>query len=89
MARFLVVQDNMNCLVLRGDPFIEGATGNKAIDSVLPLHMIGLVKRVRAWEEPDFILQKINKFTRREVSGGYVVGYKYHQPTITKVQNNA
>lgn len=89
MARFLVVKDNIGCLELNNNPFIEGATGNKALDKVLPINMIGVIKRVRAWEEPDFVLQKLVGKVHRETNGGYIVGYKYHHPTISKEQNNA
>ena len=64
--------------------FIDGTNGNSALNNALPDHMIGKVKRVRAWEEPDFILQRVIKRSGETLLAGPVCGYKYHHPTITR-----
>jgi hypothetical protein len=81
MKRYLVAKDNLGIITTS---FIDGATGNRALDSALPDHMIGKVKRVRAWEEPDFILQQVVKRSGETLISGPRCGYKYHHPTITR-----
>lgn len=80
MARWLVVKDNTGLIK---DTFLNGKSGTAALDSALPVHMIGKVRRRREWEEPDFILQKLVKRVG-VLEGGLICGYKYHKPTITR-----
>lgn len=63
---------------------IEGKTGIDALNKYLPEHMVGVVKRVRAWEEPDFIIQKFYEKDGRRYSRFPKVGYTYKHPQITK-----
>lgn len=83
MSRWLVIKDELGVLP---HPFIDGeVTAVGAINHALPVHMIGIAKRVRAWENPDFMLQKVVKRAGESLVAGPVCGYKYHHPTITKL----
>lgn len=63
---------------------IKGTSGTAALDEALPLHMVGKVKRVRAWDAADFKLQRIIKKPGQYQIAGPCVGYKYHHPRIIK-----
>lgn len=63
---------------------IRGKSGTAALDEALPVHMIGKVKRVRAWDDADFKLQRIVKKAGQYQTAGPCVGYKYHHPRIIK-----
>jgi len=82
MSRWLVVKDELGVLPT---PFITGDHGTSAIEAVLPDHFIGKVYRIRQWETPDFILQKVKKIAGQTVTSGPRCGYKYHKPTITRI----
>lgn len=82
MSRWLVVKDELAVLP---HPFITGISGVGAINESLPDHMIGIVKRVRQWERPDFILQQVIRHAGETVTSGPRCGYKYHKPIITRV----
>lgn len=68
---------------------IEGKTGVEALESYLPDHMIGKVKRAR-WREiqagdVDFMLHKYKEVDGYRVSAGRKVWYKYHHPKIERI----
>jgi len=83
MSRWLVVKDELGVLP---HPFIDGGiTGVGAINAALPARMIGVAKRIRAWERPDFVIQKVIKRAGETSLVGPACGYKYHKPTITRI----
>ena len=67
---------------------IEGKSGVDALNNSMPVHMIGKVKRVRGWEEPEYCLQKLEYKDGSNGKDWYRVGsrywYKYHHPKIYK-----
>ena len=67
---------------------IEGKSGVDALNNSLPNYMIGKVKRVRGWEEPEYCLQKLEYKDGSNGKDWYRVGsrywYKYHHPKIYK-----
>jgi len=80
MNTYLIVNNNTKVLI---PSFIKGSTGIAALEEKMPVHFIGRIKRIRAWEEPDYILRKITKNFGNS-SEGPAIGYKYHKPTITR-----
>lgn len=82
MSRWLVVQDSLSVIP---SPFISGKNGVGAINDCLPPNMIGIVKRVRQWEQPDFILQRVIHRAGETFKSGPQCGYKYHKPIITRI----
>lgn len=81
MSEYLVVRDNFNVIK---KPFIKGNTGSGALNTETPTHMIGLIKRVRAFEYADFILQRVSHHVGSYQAVGPRLGYKYHHPRITR-----
>ena len=69
---------------------ISGKTGVEALNKYLPDNYIGVVKRIRAWESEDYIIQKLeykqgsNGLDWYRVGSRY--GYKYHHPNIERIK---
>lgn len=82
MSTYLVVRDDTKTIQT---PTITGITGTRALNEATPVHMIGMVKRVRAFEEADFILQRIAKHAGQYQNAGPQLGYKYHHPRIERM----
>jgi len=80
MCKFLIVQNNT---ILIFPTFIEARTGIAALEKNMPDHLIGRIKRIRAWDKPDYILRKVSEVSGK-TSVGPAIGYKYHKPTITR-----
>ncbi len=83
MKRYLVFRNHTSHPLSQ---IIEGSSGCDAINKALPVHMVGVVRRVRAWEAPDFILTRVITQQGIDFSAGLHLGYKYHPPTIKIVK---
>jgi len=80
MSQWLVVR---NETFIKLPAFIEARTGIAALEKNMPDHLIGRIKRIRAWDKPDYTLRKVSKVSGK-TSVGPAIGYKYHKPTITR-----
>jgi len=80
MCKFLIVR---NETFIKLPEFIKGRTGIAALEKNMPDHLIGRIKRIRAWDQPDYILRKVSEVSGKN-SVGPAIGYKYHKPTITR-----
>jgi hypothetical protein len=83
MKRYLVFRNYTKYPL---DQMIRGSNGCDAISKALPVHMVGAVRRVRAWETPDFILTRVITQQGIDFSAGLHLGYKYHPPIIKIVK---
>ena len=79
-----VLQHTPTMGVFSDTPIIEGKSGVEALNNWLPLHMIGVVKRVRGWEEPEYCLQRIMEIDGEQYLSRKV-WYKYHHPKIERI----
>lgn len=65
---------------------LEGKSGVDALDNYEGFsHLIGRFRRIRAWETPEYCLQRVIERDGQLYSQGSKYWYRYHHPKIDRI----